>query len=669
MWRLVLLLTLFGVPLGLGFAYAAYQEIDRDLPEDLSNVLSYQPARASRVYSADGELIGEFFLQKRIVVPLERIPSHVRQAFLSAEDRRFRQHKGFDPIGIARAAFENYVQGGVKQGASTITQQVTRSLLLTRERTLIRKLRELILSVRIERELTKDQILWIYLNQVYLGHGAYGVQAAAEAYFGKDVEHLTIAEAALLAGLPKAPTKLSPYNDYERARERQAYVLGRMTADGVITAAEDKAARDEPLALIAREQQVTYVAAPWFVEYIRLWAQRKYGHTDLLDGGLRIYTTLDMKMQRAAEAAVRSGLEELQANLADPKEEGDGTPEVQAALVAIDPRTGGVRAMVGGYDFSASEFNRATQARRQAGSSIKPFVYATALSHGYTELTVMRDAPVAVRTLTGVWSPKNYTLEYLGNITLRTALAESVNTVAVRLVVDFGLSALVKTLRSVGVKSTIPRHISVALGTGDVTLLEMTAAFATFPAGGRLVEPRFVTQVSTAEGRALGTPAANVSKQALAPEVAYIMTDMMKTVVARGTGRRALALGRPVGGKTGTATDYRDAWFIGYTTDLAAGVWVGRDNFKPIGEQATGGRLALPIWLQFMLAGHPDTPPRDFEAPPGISFVRADEMTGQPASPGTSHARWIPFITGTVPDGFTTGVAPEGFAAEAWGPE
>jgi penicillin-binding protein 1A len=759
--RFLALIFAYSIFLGLGGVYFLYTEYRKQLPDRLDKVLDYKPARATRVFSADGELIGEFFLQKRVLVPLTTIPVHVQNAFIATEDRRFRKHAGFDPIGIVRAGWENYVKGGVRQGASTITQQVARMLMLSQERTFARKVKELILSVRVERELTKDQILYIYLNHVYLGHGAYGVQAAAEAYFGKDVEHLTIAEAAILAGLPKAPTKFSPYNDYPRARERQQYVLGRMRDDGYITQPQLEAARREPLALLGREQPLNHVTAPYFVDFIRRWASERYGDRNLFDGGLRIYTTLDMKKQRAAEIALRRGLVALDrrlgfrgpiGHLADADREafengpphpyvvseeqaalyaggailpevayvgvivkleprrqrvevdlgprsarlveddagralrwrdaktrarlavgdlvpvtlgrGDQAeiaevPDVEGALVAADPANGDVLAMVGGYDYARSVFNRAVQARRQAGSSIKPFIYATALQHGFTELSIVEDAPIAIKTASGIWAPHNYeSNKFLGAITLKTALAHSINTVSVRLVAAMGVDPVIKTMRTLGITGDIPRHVSIALGTPDVSLLEMTAAYATFPAGGKRVTPRFVTRVTSDSGKRLeGDDARGLAPraQAIPPEIAYLMVDLMRGVVLKGTGRGAQALPRPVAGKTGTSTGFRDAWFIAYTADMIAGVWVGRDNFKPIGYDTTGGTTALPIWLDFMRAAHPDTPPREFPPPPDVTFVRASDASGEPLGPGPA-ATWVPFARGTVPPRFTSQV-------------
>ncbi len=773
--RFLTLVVVYLAFLSAGFGYYGYSQFAAELPEKLDKVLDYRPERASRVYSADGELIGEFFLQKRVVVPLDRIPNHVILAFVSAEDRRFWNHHGFDPIGIGRAAIATYWRHEAQQGGSTITQQVTRMLMLSNEKTFARKAKELILSVRVDRELSKEQILKIYLNHVYLGHGAYGVQAAAEEYFGKDVEMLTLAEAAMLAGMPKAPGKMSPYNDYHRARERQAYVLNRMREDGYITAAEERDAKAEPLALVAREEPLNDVAAPYFVEYIRRWAVEKYGDRLVMDAGLEIHTTLVMKAQRAAEAAVKRGLENLDRRLGfrgpighldgadaqafaegpprpyvasekqvglfaggallpevaylgivteikpnrrgemivtlslgsiqralkltpedsgrvlrwrskrdpahprDPiqkleigdlvpvtvlRDEKKGpqaqlaqVPDVQGALLAMNPKNGDVVAMVGGYQYAQSQFNRATQAKRQAGSSIKPFIYTTALENGYTEMSIVQDAPIAVKTATGIWAPANYKNEFLGSITLRRALEQSINTVSVRLVLATGVDAVVKNMRKMGITSAIPRHISIALGTPDVTLLEMVGGYATFPTGGKKVTPRFVTYVQGDDGRILEDDReVHPFPQVIDPSIAYVMVDLMKNVVAKGTGRKALALGRPAGGKTGTSTGFRDAWFIAYTTDLVCGVWVGRDNFKPIGHNITGGEWAAPIWLQFMQAAHPDTPVRGFTPPADITFVRANVANGEPVGWASPAASWIPFVRGTIPPRFTSGV-------------
>jgi penicillin-binding protein 1A len=762
---LLFIYLLFG---GAGGAYLVYTEFAKQLPDRLDRILDYQPERATIVYSADGEKIGEFYLEKRERVPLSRIPRHVQDAFIAAEDRRFRTHHGFDPIGIGRAAWSNYVKGEHAQGASTITQQVTRMLMLTQDRTFARKIKELILSVRVERELTKDQILYIYLNHVYLGHGAYGVQAAAENYFGKDVEHLTIAEAAILAGLPKAPTKFSPYVDFHRARERQAYVLAGMRELGFITKEEEEAAKVEPIALLSREAPLNSIAAPYFVDFVRKWAIDTYGDRNVLDAGLRIYTTIDMKKQRAAEASVQKGLVDLDRRLGwrgpvghlaaaeaqafadgpprpyvtdpnaaklyaggallpdvpytgvvtklDPdrkkvevdvgpqavplidedaarairwrsekgarlamgdlipitivhdEKKGDQgrivqVPDVEAALVSMDYASGDVLAMVGGYDYQRSVFNRAVQARRQAGSSFKPFIYATAMQHGFTELSVLEDAPIAIKTPSGIWAPHNYEPTYLGPLTLKTALARSINTISVRLVAAIGVDPVIKTMHALGITTDAPRSVTISVGTPDVKLYDMVAAYGAFPSGGKKVEPRFVTLVTSDDGTVVEDDRAPKQRpQVLPPDVAYLMVDLMKGVVQKGTGQGAKALGRPAAGKTGTSTGFRDAWFIAYTTDMIAGVWVGRDNFKPIGYDATGGMTALPIWLDYMRVAEGDLPARDFPAPPGVTFVRANDATGEPAPAGADWASWVPFLSGTVPREFTTSVSADRFS-------
>ena len=771
MLRFFALLALFGAAEAAAFAYYAISVIGRDLPEDLA-AMREPPSKASRVYAADGEPIGEFFLEKRIVVDLERIPEHVRQAFVAAEDGRFWSHPGFDPLGIARAALSNYRGAGSKQGASTITQQLTRMLMLSSERTYYRKLKELLLSVRVERELRKRDILEMYLNRVYLGHGAHGVQAAAQAYFGKDVAELDVAEGALLAGLVQRPSAYSPLRDLEASRTRRAYVLSRMKTDGYISAAEAEKAAGAPVALVGGDLPLNHVAAPYFVEHIRRWAEDRYGRATY-EGGLQIYSTLDTRMQRSAEAAVRDGLGVLEreigfrgplghldaAGLAafrenpprpyvagvesaalgsgadlvpgvpyfgaivelprrggvrlaigarvveleagdargvrrwrEPPEPGERSPqriskgdllpvriaksgediallaedpEVEGALVAMDPATGAVRALVGGYDFQRSEFNRATQARRQIGSAFKPFIYGAALARGATHLDRVSDTPIVVRTAGGLWSPNNYDGKYLGTVTLRTALAKSLNTVSVRLVLKMGVDPVIELARRLGVRSPIPRHVSIALGTPDLTLLEVVGAYASFANGGLRIPSqddgpasppgRFVELVTTDEGALLDDFRDRLpSEEAISPSLAYLIADLMKGVVERGTGRHAQELGRPTAAKTGTSTEWRDAWFFGYTRDLMVGVWVGRDDFLPIGTRATGGTTALPIWLQFMRAAHPDTPVRDFEIPADIVLVRADEFSGEPANPaGVRRSRLVPFAGGSVPPRFT----------------
>lgn len=762
--RVLVLLLLMGSAFAVGMGIWGYRQFEQDLPDRWSALTDYRPARASRVFSADGELIGEFYLQKRVVLPYKQIPKHVMQAFVAAEDNRFFAHHGIDPLGILRAAIANYRAGRVVQGGSTITQQVAKLMLVGNERSLFRKIREAILAHKIEVRLTKEQILGIYLNHVYLGHGAYGIQAAAETYFGKDAKDLSIAEAAILGGLPKAPSEDSPTGNFKRAKERQRYVLAQMVENKFITAKQAAAAQLEPIAIISKDTPLNHVAAPYFVEYIRKIVQAKYAGRGLYDRGLRIYTTIDMRQQRAAERAVHDGLEavdhrfgfrgpvkHLEADklaqfLASPPEpyraaksaagatpgvlvagkaylaayERSGShafarignlkvrladedaarvqrfadrrgnrlgpgdlipvkvakvevqrksgrhayrelieqaelaqrPEVQGALVAVDPSNGFLKAMVGGYDYDTSQFNRATQARRQAGSSIKPYIYSAALENGYTEMTVVPDAPVSIKTAAGWWTPRNYEAKYLGAVTLRTALQHSLNTVSVRLVAALGVDKVIEQIRKFGLTGPIVRHPSIALGTPEVSLFEHTYGYATFPAMGMEVKPVVITQILDADSNVVEAYKPGPRRRRIGADTAYVMIDMMENVVQKGTGQKAKELGRPAGGKTGTSNDFRDNWFMAYTRDLVCGVWVGRDDFKSIGRGATGGTTAAPIWTEFMKAAHPATPVRDFDPPPGVYFARAMPESGAPARPGAPGSRLIPFRRGTLPAQF-----------------
>ncbi len=765
---LVLLSVCLAVFFG-ALGWWGYREFERDLPDRWSELTDYKPARASRVFSSEGELIGEFYLQKRIVLPPAAIPRHVLLAFVAAEDNRFFDHHGIDPLGIARAAFANLKAGRVVQGGSTITQQVAKLMLVGNERNLFRKIREAILAHKIERRLTKEQILSIYLNHIYLGHGAYGIQTASEIYFAKDAKNLTVAEAAMLGGLPKAPTEDSPYSSFKRARDRQRYVLGQMLENKFIGQAEYDAALKEQIAIVSKDTPLNHLAAPYFVEHVRRLVQQKYAGKNLYDRGLRIYTTLVMTQQRAAELAVRHGLDDVDrrfgfrgpvAHLTDadreafqdgmprpylgPKETALGTtagalildrpylasfepkagpkgkpyarlgalrvvfddsdagkidrwlqkrgnklepsdlfpvriqkvdvahgsgknrfveevqvarlaqqPDIQAALLATDPATGFLTAMVGGYDYNLSQFNRATQARRQVGSSIKPYIYASALEHGFTEVSIVPDAPIAVKTAAGMWSPHNYKAEYLGPITLRTALQKSINTVCVRLVVALGVDKVIEGIRRFGITSQIVRHPSVALGTPEVPLIDHVYGYATFPAGGLEVSPVLITKIMDADGNVVEEYRAPAARRRRIPaDTAYVMVDMLKNVVERGTGQKAKEIGRPAAGKTGTSNDFKDNWFMAFTRDLVCGVWVGRDDFKSIGYDATGGTTAAPIWTEFMKAAHPKTPIRDFDAPSDVYFVRATPDKGMPASPGTPGSVLLPFKRGTLPPQF-----------------
>jgi len=662
--RIVGLAALAAVATGALVGYRAYRRFESDLPPRLDAVTDYRPLRASEVWSADGELIGQFYIEKRVLLPVDQIPKRVKDAFVAAEDARFYSHAGIDYLGVLRAAWANFRAGRVVQGGSTITQQVAKLLLVGNERSLARKVREAMLAHRIEQRLTKDQILGIYVNHVYLGHGAYGVGAAAAAYFGKDVQDLSVAEAAMLAGLPKAPARATPFHDFPRAEARQRYVIGQMQELGFLGAAQAEAARKEPLVLVSRQRSLKNVAAPYFVETIRRYVAEHYGDEELLERGLRIYTTLDMRKQRAAEQAVRENLDALRAR-AHRDDDSAGDPDLQAALIAVDPTSGHLVSMVGGYDYEQSQFNRAVQAHRQIGSAAKPFIYATAIDHGMSELTIRYDRPVKFQTASGVWAPHNYKGGYLGPLTLRTAIAKSINTVSAQLVAEMGVDPVIDTMRRLGIRSPLPHALPLALGAADLTLEEVAYALATFPAGGEKVTPVFITRLTDADGRVLEEHAATGPRPLrLSPETAYVVTDLMKGVVEIGTGKKARELGRPAAGKTGTSTSYRDAWFFGFTPDLLCGVWVGRDDFKPIAHDATGGATALPIWLAYMREAEAGLPVRDFAPPPGIVFARADPDKGLPAVPGKAGSRLTPFKRGTLPPSFKTAAYAARFSDE-----
>lgn len=609
--------------LGLASAVGLVYYYGHDLPSRL-DLTNYQPPVVSTVYDRRGRPIGEFYHQRRIVVPLDRIPSHVIQAFLAAEDARFFKHKGVDGFAVLRAFFANLRKGEVREGGSTLTQQLVRGFFLTPERTLRRKIREAILAYRVETNHTKEEILHLYLNQVYFGHGNYGIEAAGRDYLGKGVENLSVAEAALLAGLPRSPSRSSPYRDFFSATERQRYVLKRMREEKFLTEAAYQEALQFAIRLTPAPMLNSQIA-PHFVEYVRQTIGERYGFDPLLQGGLQIYTSLDASLQLAAQKAVRDGLNEVRLRIKKKAGSGDPTKgEVEGALLALDARTGAVRALVGGYDFSLSEYNRALQARRQPGSAFKPIIYSAALESGLSELSVIRDGPLSFRMAPGkYWRPQNYENRFFGPVTLRSALAHSLNSVAVRLVGRMGVARVIKQARKLGIESPLDKNLSLSLGSSSVSLLELVRAYAVFANGGELVEPLFVTRVTDRNGKLLEENIPE-SKQAISPQISYVMTDMLKNVVQSGTGRGAAKLGRHVAGKTGTTSEFRDGWFVGYTPALIAGVWVGYDDYRPVGDRETGARTALPIWLAFMTEAGRESGSKDFPVPEGIDWLEVN---------------------------------------------
>ena len=752
----LLLVVTVTVVAALGVAGYVFYLLAR-LPR-VDRLADYKPPIVSQVFGDDGSLVGEFYLERRIVVPVNKMPRKLIQAFVAAEDANFYSHKGIDYFGIVRAAVKNLISGRKKEGASTITQQVTKSMLLTPEKSYSRKIKEAILATRMEEKLSKDEILYLYLNQIYLGGGAYGVQAAAETYFGKDVDQLNLAEIAMLAGLPKAPNAYSPIKHLDKARDRQAYVLERMVSEGYITQVEADHAKATPIS-VHPMKKVNNDQSAYFLEQLRIQLEEKYGEDQLYKGGLKIYTTMNAAMQRAAYESVRNGLKEvdkrqgfrgplkylsetevdafcakvedgidsallkigetyqgvvvgvnpqkgeavvrvgdrkgvlIRKNMAwagriamvnsygKPEKGGskaltlgsvievsvvapeinkegaqfalDQTPNVQAALVAIDPRTGGIKAMVGGYDFRKSQFNRAIQAKRNAGSAFKPIIYAAALDKGLTPATIIDDSEVEYPDgAGGVWKPKNYDGIFRGPVTMREALTNSINIVSVKILEQIGAPYAVDYARRLGFTSQIPANLALALGAASVSPLELTSAYAVFANKGELLPTSFITKVTDNDGNILQQAAAPVPVPVVSPETSYVITNLMQSVVSSGTGHRASIVGRPVAGKTGTTNDAKDAWFVGYIPQLVAGVWVGYDHERSLGSGGSGGQAAAPIWAEFMQKSAAAMPLEDFEAPENVTFVLINPRTGKLAKEGTPGAIMECFIKGTEPSSY-----------------
>jgi len=649
-WNALVLVFVLLLLLLAGAGTVFYFAFIFDLPR-LTTLKDYQPYIVSEVYSDDEVLMGEFFLERRIILPLSQVPRSLIRAFVAAEDARFFEHRGIDYWRVLGAAFRNIEALDVVQGGSTITQQIAKSFFLTSERSFTRKVKEAILAQRIEHYLTKNEILYLYLNQIYLGEGAYGVGAAAKTYFGKNVQNLTLAECAVLAGLPPAPNSLSPLRHPKKSRERQIYVLNRMVERKMITPEQARKAMAEQIRLRPKGPK-GYNEAPYAVEQVRVYIEEKYGKEILYKGGLKIYTTINAKLQQAAQKAVLKGLEEFEAR----EGKGKGQEQVQGALVALDPQSGHILAMVGGRDFTASQFNRATQARRQAGSAFKPVVYAAALDKGFTPATVIVDEPFSYVDVPGKepWEPQNYDREFWGPVTFRKALTFSRNVVTVKIAESIGLDYLIEYSRNLGIKSKLEPNLSLALGSANVTLLELTSAFGVFAAQGYRAEPFLITRIVDRDGNILEEVESS-AVEIISPQTAYLITSLMQSVIQEGTGQRAKELGRPAAGKTGTTNDTRDAWFLGFIPQrLVAGSWIGYDIEKPLGTHETGAVAALPIWLEFMKQAVAQEPAENFSVPEGIVFIKVDAATGEPVGAGQSAQSGKVilecFKDGTAPD-------------------
>ena len=601
----------------------AYYILMADLP-GIVTLKDYRPSVASRVYDEKNELIDEFFLEDRKVIKIGEVPKIVHQAFVAAEDSRFYQHRGFDMQSISRAIFKNFEAGHIVQGASTITQQVAKMMYLSPEKKYIRKIKEAILAYKIDKYLTKDEILNLYLNQIYLGHGTYGIESASLGYFGKSARELTLPEAALLAGLPKAPSTYSPFLHFDKAKQRQAYVLARMTEDGYISQEEMERATAAPLKL--RPVKPKDKVAAYFIEHVRRYVQEKYGGDVLYKEGLSIYTTLNLSAQKAAREAVDKGLAELE----DREKYERGL--VQGALYCMDVKTGAIRALVGGRDFKKSEFNRATQSKRQPGSAFKPLIYTAAFDKGMNPSTRFVDSPIVFEDPSqegGFWKPKNFDEKFLGPITVRTALVQSRNIVTIKILQEIGVDYAVSYAMNMGIMSPLGKNLSLALGSSGVTLQELVRAYGVLGNSGKKVTPYFIEKIVDRTGN-IFEEAKVQEEQVIDPRIAFMTTYVMQDVVESGTGRRVKSIGRPVAGKTGTTNDIRDAWFIGFTPSVITGVWVGFDQEVSLGKQEVGGRAAAPIWLYFMEKYLQGKPLEAFTVPEGIVFVKVDAKTGSP---------------------------------------
>ncbi|MEN2986167.1 MAG: penicillin-binding protein 1A [Thermodesulfovibrionaceae bacterium] len=576
-----LFLSFFLLGFFLGYLYWIFS----DLP-DVKTLENYRPYESSVVYSSDGEVLTEFFYERRKFIPHYEIPDIIKKAFIAAEDVRFYNHPGVDILGILRALYKDIKAGSIVEGGSTITQQLAKMLFLSPEKTLSRKIKEAILSIQIEKKYTKDEILGLYLNQAYFGCRAYGIAAAAETYFGKSFKNLNIAEVALLASLPKAPSLFNPFKRPEIVLKRRNIILQKMFDKGFISKEQYEEALRQPL---PERPHWRRFEAPYFVETLRLNLESKYGER-LYKDGLRIYSTIDYRMQKIAEEAISKGLNEIHKRV---------KPPVQAALVAMELKTGYIRAMSGGSDFRETQYNRVF-ALRQPGSAFKPFVYAVALTEGYSPDDTILDAPVSFpgAVFGKSWSPKNYNNEYHGEVTLKKAIALSLNAATVRLASYVGIKKITEFAHQCGLNSKIHPYLSTALGASDVKLIELTQAYAVFATGKR-IKPIFYRNITDSNGVVLeeNKPEFEVL---LSEEIVQKMKELLREVVVSGTAQKANNLGREVYGKTGTTNDYSDAWFIGFDDNLLVGVWVGRDDHKPIGLKETGARAALPIWIYFM---------------------------------------------------------------------
>jgi len=630
--------VLFGIIAGIFLA------ITHDLPQ-IQSLETFRPSAVTRIYSADKELLAELYLEKRDPVPLKSIPHYLKTALIATEDKNFYKHSGVDLKGILRAILKDVLARKFVEGASTITQQLAKTLFLTSEKSIMRKIKEAFLAFQLERRYTKDEILGLYLNQIYFGSGAYGVESAAQTFFGKPVKDLSLAECALIAAMPKAPSRYSPLVNKNLAVKRRNIVLKQMANSGMITEDAYKKSAIEPVSL--GKQNKKQIKAPYFVEYIKKNLEETLGSSRLYKGGLTVNTTLLFELQKAAEKAVENGLYALETRM---KQQRIMDTNPQGALIALNVQSGGILAMAGGRDFDESPFNRATSARRQPGSAFKPVVYAHAIEQGFPQNRIILDAPVVFKGGKNGedWQPENFSGKYNGEMTLRMALTLSENIPAVRLMETLGPSSVAEFGYNLGIESTLAPNLSLALGTSETTLIELTSAYAVFPNMGESIKPFGIMEVLDREDRII-QQAKPEQRLSMSRAGAAIITNMLCGVVQEGTGKKASVLKRSVAGKTGTTNNYRDALFIGFSPSIAAGAWVGQDNFTTLGKGETGAKAALPIWMEFMKKTLENSRCQYFDIPDDVVQVRIDPLTGRIASDDSRQAVSALFKKGTEP--------------------
>ena len=617
-----ILIPLFSLGLIAGLLAGIFWGLLYDLPE-INHLKQFKPSSVTTIYSSDNQVITRLYLEKRFPVSIENIPKTFINALIVTEDRTFFTHSGMNFKAILRALVHDIKAGKFKQGASTLTQQLAKTLFLSHEKSIIRKVREAILAVQIERRYTKNEILELYCNLIYLGSGSYGVEAAARNYFDTRIADITLGQAALIAGLPKAPSVYSPLNNPELSKKRRSLILKQMLDANMITQHAHDLANQEPVSIKIKTRP--FSNAPFFVAYLKNILRSQPNLIAGYSNGLDIHTTLDLRLQGIAETSVEKQIQSLKKRM---KKNSIENPTLESALIALDVKTGGILSMVGGRNFSKNEFNRAVQAKRQPGSSFKPFVYAAALIKGYDQNQTLLDAPLQYPLgKNKTWEVKNFSLTHGGEMTLRKALALSKNTPAVRLLEDIGPEAVIEFTKKLGITSPLHPYLSLALGTSEVTLMELTAAYIPFANKGIQVIPSPLVRILDSDGRVIFQN--SVKKQSvMSQENAAVMADMLKAVIFEGTGKRARHIKKDIGGKTGTTNQYRDAHFIGISPDIALGVWVGNDDSKTLGPYETGSRAALPIWIDYMEAFLEDKPFQYFDIPDGTKMVYIDPDTG-----------------------------------------